>query len=90
MLLGDRIHTSPTSPTTQSSPSLSTTRSSTPGIARPAARRRWAFVPPTSWSSGGRSTTAPAVSVSPYAWRNRHPNTSIDFTRMSSEIGDAP
>ena len=52
----------------------STIRSSTPGPATPHERRRWRFGPSRSWSSGARLTTAPVVSVSPYACQNWQPN----------------
>ena len=39
---------------------------------------------------GGRLTTAPVVSVSPYACQNLHPNVSTLRASTSSLIGDAP
>ena len=65
-------------------------RSSTPGPATPHDRSRWRFGPLRSWSSGGRLTIAPVVSVSPYACQNLHPNTSTLRASTSSLIGEAP
>ena len=72
----ERIQISPTSPTGTRSPVVgSNSPSSTHGSARPQDRRRPAFGPPGSCSSGCRVQTVPDVSVMPYAWLKPHPNT---------------
>ena len=91
MTCGPRIQISPTSPTgTSAFVSGSTIFRSTPGPATPHERSRWRFGPSRSWSSGARLTTAPVVSVRPYACQNRAPNVATLFASTSSLIGEAP